>query len=50
MACMEHECHSCGRVWFDNQARPACTCGSTNVSHWFDEEPDHSDFYPGDDD
>lgn len=43
MACMEHECRRCGRVWFDNKPSPACSCGSTDVSHYFDEEPDYDD-------
>ncbi len=39
-SCMEHSCRDCGHEWFDNSARAPCTwCGSTNVAHFFDEDP-----------
>lgn len=41
MACMEHLCAECNKVWFDNRSGGACPkCGSTNVVHVFDEEGD----------
>ena len=40
-ACMEHFCHDCKHVWFNNVAREWCPlCCSHNVAHHFDEDPD----------
>jgi hypothetical protein len=39
MACMEHECMSCGAFWMNNKAWDVCECGSTNVRSLFDEHP-----------
>ena len=38
MACMEHECRSCGNNWFNNINEYACPkCGEHNVTNWSDE-------------
>ncbi len=37
MACMEHECLRCGKMWMDNNPRSKCSCGG-HVSHRWDEE------------
>jgi len=39
MACLEHECLTCGNVWMDNRPYGECSmCGSTSFTNWFDEE------------
>ena len=45
MACMEHQCDTCGEMWFDNKASGTCSkCGSYDVASFYDEanydEPD----------
>ena len=41
MACLEHECHSCGYWWTDNNASRVCPrCHSLNTSLFFDEFPE----------
>jgi len=56
MACMEHECEDCKKMWFDNKASGACPkCGSWEVKSFFDEAPDsydedEPDWYDDDDD
>ena len=49
MACMEHECRECNHLWFDNKPSGVCAlCGSTNVAHTFDEDPqEHEDTEAG---
>lgn len=41
MACMEHECSSCGTVWFDNGPGVCPKCGSQDIVSHFDEMDDH---------
>ncbi len=44
MACMEHECGTCGNHWFNNREEKKCPeCKSPNVSNHYDEADDHSD-------
>jgi hypothetical protein len=44
MSCMEHFCHECKHVWFNNEPRPMCPlCCSHNVAHTFDEDGDHDE-------
>ena len=39
MACIEHECGDCGEIFMDNNSGGRCpTCGSHDVSSFFDEE------------
>jgi hypothetical protein len=40
MACMEFCCKACGDVWFGNDLRPYCKCGSKDTQEWFDEKLD----------
>ena len=40
MSCLEHECHVCGAVWFDNTSEPCPKCGSENFDTRFDEDPE----------
>lgn len=46
MACLEHECLTCRRVWFDNSHASHCPdCGSSDVYTTYDEpEVDLDDF------
>ena len=38
MACMEHNCGTCGEMWFNNDHGRACPkCGSQDISSFFDE-------------
>ena len=40
MACMTHECITCGHVWCNNIPRGRCPmCCSYSVRHIFDEMP-----------
>ena len=40
MACMEHECETCGYVYFDNRRYGCCPrCGGATIDH-FDEDID----------
>lgn len=44
MACLEHDCHDCGHVWFDNNLSRRCPmCCSHNTSRLFDELCDDVD-------
>lgn len=39
MACMEHDCRSCGHQWFDNSLERECpNCGSWDTARLFDED------------
>ena len=41
MACMEHNCGTCGEMWFNNNHGGACPkCGSHDISSFFDEAPE----------
>lgn len=41
MACMEHFCHNCNNMWFTNTGGCKCPkCGSNEIVHTFDEEPE----------
>ena len=41
MACLEHECRECKRVWFDNNPSRVCpSCGSLDTAMYFDEQDD----------
>lgn len=40
MACMEHNCLTCGKSWFNNEHGPVVcpNCDSSNMKHYYDEE------------
>ena len=41
MACLEHECRSCGHFWADNNVSRVCPrCHSLNTALFFDEFPE----------
>ena len=41
MACIDHQCRTCGHAWFSNTQDPICElCGSDDITEWFDEDPD----------
>lgn len=41
MACMDHSCLTCGKIWMDNKTAAACPrCGSREVTNDFDEVND----------
>ena len=43
-ACMTHHCRDCAHEWPDNNPSAICQrCGSTNVAHYFDEDPNDLD-------
>lgn len=42
MACMEHYCHKCNHMEFNNNSMLHCpNCGSMEISSHWDEQYDH---------